>query len=82
MVAERLVTADDYPDADPSLPTPGSLVFGQASGPVDLRDVRNWWSYAPGADRQHPEGPGRDPRGRDNHPVVHVAYEDAQSYAR
>lgn len=44
-VAGRLVTADDYPDADPSLLTLGSLVFRQASGPVDLRDVRNWWSY-------------------------------------
>jgi formylglycine-generating enzyme len=48
--AERPVTAADYPDADPSLLTPGSLVFHRASGPVSLRDVRNWWSYVPGAD--------------------------------
>jgi sulfatase modifying factor 1 len=81
-VAERPVTADDYPDADPCLLTPGSLVFHQASGPVDLRDVRNWWSYTPGADWRHPEGPGSDLRGRDSHPVVHVACEDARSYAR
>jgi formylglycine-generating enzyme len=80
--AERPVTAGDYPDADPALLTPGSLVFRQAGGPVDLRDVRNWWSYTPGADWRHPEGPGSDLRGRDDHPVVHVAYEDARSYAR
>jgi formylglycine-generating enzyme required for sulfatase activity len=80
-VAERPVTAADYPDADPSLLTPGSLVFRQASGPVDLRDVRNWWSYTPGADWQHPEGPESDLSGRDTHPVVHIACEDAEAYA-
>jgi sulfatase modifying factor 1 len=81
-VAERPVTADDYPEADPSLLTPGSLVFHQTSGPVDLRDVRNWWTYLPGADWRHPEGPGSDLRGRDAHPVVHVAYADAVAYAQ
>jgi formylglycine-generating enzyme required for sulfatase activity len=81
-VAERPVTPADYPDAHPSLLAPGSLVFHQASGPVDLRNVRNWWSYRPGTDWQHPEGPGSDLRGRDDHPVVHVAYADAQAYAR
>src|SRR2546421_11393277 len=70
-LAERPVSAADYPDADPSLLTPGSLVFHQPSGPVDLRDVRNWWSYTPGADWRHPEGPGSDVRGRGSHPVVH-----------
>ncbi len=80
-VAERPVTAADYPDADPLLLTPGSLVFHRTSGPVDLRDVRNWWSYTPGADWRHPEGPGSDLDGREAHPVVHVAYEDAATYA-
>jgi formylglycine-generating enzyme len=80
-VAQRPVTTADYPGADPSLLTPGSLVFHQPAGPVDLRDVRNWWSYVPGADWQHPEGPGSDLRGRDTHPVVHIAYEDAEAYA-
>ena len=79
--AERPVTAADYPDADPSLLTPGSLVFHRSAGPVDLRDVRNWWSYVPGTDWRHPEGPGSDLNGNDSHPVVHVAYEDAEAYA-
>jgi len=80
-VAERPVSAADYPEADPSLLTPGSLVFHQPRGPVDLRDPRNWWSYTPGACWQRPEGPGSDLTGRDDHPVVHVAYEDAHAYA-
>jgi formylglycine-generating enzyme required for sulfatase activity len=79
--AERPVSAADYPDADPSLLTPGSLVFRQPGGPVDLRDIRNWWSYTPGADWRHPEGPGSGLRGRDRHPVVHVAFGDARAYA-
>lgn len=80
-VAERPVSAIDYPGADPSLLVPGSLVFRKASGPVDLADVRNWWSYTPGASWSCPEGPGSDLSGRETHPVVHVAYEDARSYA-
>jgi len=80
-VAERPVSAADYPEADPSLLTPGSLVFHQPHGPVDLRDPRNWWSYTPGACWQRPEGPGSDLTGRDDHPVVHVAYADAHAYA-
>ena len=38
----------DYPDADPALLVPGSLVFRRTAGPVDLRDYRNWWAYVPG----------------------------------
>ena len=81
-VAERPVTADDYPDADPALLVPGSLVFHPCRGPVDLRDVRQWWAYLPGASWRAPEGPGSDLAGRDDHPVVHVAFDDALAYAR
>ena len=70
-----------YPDADPSLLVPGSLVFRKPSGPVDLRDYRAWWEYAPGANWRHPEGPDSTIDGRDDHPVVHVTYEDACAYA-
>lgn len=52
--AERAPAAEDYPDANPELLVPGSLVFRKTSGPVDLRDYRNWWSWAPGADWRHP----------------------------
>lgn len=81
-VAERPVTQADYPRADPALLVPGSAVFRQPERRVDLREIRNWWAYAPGASWRHPEGPASGLAGRDCHPVVHVAYEDAQAYAR
>jgi sulfatase modifying factor 1 len=80
-LAERAPAAADYPAADPALLVPGSLVFQQAAGPVDIRDVRNWWAYVPGASWRHPEGPGSDLSRRDRHPVTHVAFGDALAYA-
>jgi sulfatase modifying factor 1 len=80
-VAEQPPGRADYPDADPDLLVPGSLVFRRTAGPVDLRDYRNWWAYVPGACWRHPEGPGSDCRRRERHPVTHVAYPDAQAYA-
>jgi formylglycine-generating enzyme len=80
-VAERPLDPDDYPDAEPELLVPGSLVFRKAPGPVPLDDVRNWWEYVPGAFWKKPGGPGTTINGRDRHPVVQVAYEDAEAYA-
>jgi sulfatase modifying factor 1 len=80
-VAERPLDPTLYPDADPDLLVPGSLVFQRARGPVDLRDYRNWWAYVPGASWRAPEGPGSATDGREQHPVTHVAYEDALAYA-
>jgi sulfatase modifying factor 1 len=80
-VAERPLDAADYPEADPDLLVPGSLVFRRSDGPVDLRNWANWWAYVPGADWQHPEGASSDIGGRHRHPVVHVAAEDAEAYA-
>jgi formylglycine-generating enzyme len=80
-VAERPLDPAVYPDADPELLVPGSLVFFAASGPVDLRDVSNWWRYVPGASWRHPRGPGSTLHGLDTHPVTHVAAEDADAYA-
>jgi formylglycine-generating enzyme len=79
--AERAPVPGDYPDADPNLLVPGSLVFRKTRGPVDLNDHRNWWTWKPGANWRHPEGPGSTLHGRDRHPVTHVAYEDAEAYA-
>jgi formylglycine-generating enzyme len=79
--AERPLDPGDYPDADPELLVPGSLVFRRTAGPVDLRDVRKWWEYVPGAYWKRPGGPGTTINGRDRHPVVHVTSEDAQAYA-
>jgi formylglycine-generating enzyme len=80
-LAERPLAAADYPEADPALLVPGSLVFQRTPGPVDLRDYRNWWAYVPGACWRRPLGQGSDCRGRRQHPVTHVAYEDAEAYA-
>jgi formylglycine-generating enzyme required for sulfatase activity len=80
-VAERSPERAEYPDADPRLLVPGSLVFRPTRGPVDLRDFRNWWAYVPSACWRTPEGPGSDVYTRARHPVVHVAYEDAAAYA-
>ena len=81
-MAERTPDGAQYPDADPDLLVPGSLVFAPTSGPVDLRDFRNWWSWTPGAYWRRPEGAGSNIGGRERHPVVHVSYEDAAAYAK
>ena len=80
-VAERPLDPEQYPDADPDLLVPGSLVFHGTAGPVDLDDYRNWWAYLPGAFWKRPGGKGTTVNGRDRHPVVHVACEDAEAYA-
>ena len=80
-VAERELDPADYPDADPELLVPGSLVFRKAPGPTPLTDFRAWWEYVPGASWKRPGGPGTTINGRDHHPVVQVAFEDAAAYA-
>jgi sulfatase modifying factor 1 len=80
-LAERPLDAADYPGADPDLLRPGSLVFHATSGPVNLRDVSQWWRYEPGAQWRHPQGPGSTVGGLEQHPVTHVAAEDAEAYA-
>ena len=80
-VAERAPDPRDYPDADPRLLVPGSLVFHKTPGPVSLSDPRKWWAYVPGACWRNPHGPGSTLHGLDRHPVVQVAYEDAEAYA-
>lgn len=80
-VAERTPNPRNYPGINPEQLVPGSLVFRRPSGPVDLRDYRAWWVYLPGAAWHCPEGPGSTIAGREHHPVVHVAYEDALAYA-
>ncbi|MCD2153206.1 formylglycine-generating enzyme family protein [Rhodococcus cerastii] len=71
----------DYPDADPALLVPGSLVFNSPPAPVSLDDYTQWWSFTPGADWRHPEGADSNIGGRERHPVTHVSYFDAQAYA-
>jgi len=60
---------------------PGSMVFTPPAAPVLLNDYSQWWHWVVGADWQHPEGPESSLKGREKHPVVHIAYEDAVAYA-
>jgi formylglycine-generating enzyme len=65
----------------PELLVPGSLVFAPTHEQVDLRDWSRWWRWTPGADWRHPTGPGSSTDGKDDHPVVQVAWADAVAYA-
>ncbi|WP_408642136.1 formylglycine-generating enzyme family protein [Speluncibacter jeojiensis] len=80
--AETAPDPADYPGADPALLVPGSLVFTPPPGRVPLDDYTRWWSFVPGADWRHPEGPDSNVGGREHHPVTQVSYSDALAYAR
>lgn len=61
---------------------PSSAVFVRPPAGIDRNDAYQWWSYVPGANWRHPHGAGSSIDGLENHPVVHIAYEDAEAYAR
>jgi formylglycine-generating enzyme required for sulfatase activity len=80
-VAERPLDPADFPGAPPENLQPGSMVFTRTRGPVDLRHLNLWWTWTPGASWRQPEGPGSSTEERADHPVVHIAFEDAEAYA-
>jgi len=80
--AEKRPDPKDYPGALPHMLYAGSLVFTPPDHPVDLRNWSQWWTLLKGADWRHPHGLKSSINGLDDHPVVHVAYSDAQAYAR
>lgn len=79
--AEKPADPAQYPGADPSMLVPSSVVFVSPTGPVDMRNHYNWWQYVADADWRHPRGPGSSLDGLQEHPVVHIAHEDAAAYA-
>lgn len=83
-VAEIPPDPKDYPGLLPEYARPGSLVFTKTTGPVPLTDYHLWWAFTEGADWRHPLGPGGDLDSLDlwDHPVVQVAYPDAEAYAK
>lgn len=81
-VAERPLKPEDFPGVPREQLQPGSIVFTPPGLDVSLRNPQAWWRYEKGASWKHPEGPQSDTRGREDHPVVHVAYEDADAYAK
>ncbi len=70
------------PKPPDSLLVAGSLVFFPPNGPVSLNDYSQWWRWMPGANWRQPEGKGSNLDNRWDHPVVHVAYEDAVAYCQ
>ena len=81
-VAERTPRREDFPEAPAENLVPGSVVFTPTTEPVLLNNHFQWWRYQPGANWRHPEGPGSDWKSRERFPVVHIAYEDAEAYAK
>jgi formylglycine-generating enzyme required for sulfatase activity len=80
-VAELPPDPDMYPGARPETLVPSSLVFTPTAEAVPLSEPLRWWRYTPGADWRHPTGPGSHLRSLMDHPVVHVAWDDARAYA-
>jgi formylglycine-generating enzyme len=81
-IAERKPRAEDFPEAPPEKLVAGSVVFKAPDHPVPLDNHLQWWTYVPGANWRHPNGPGSNIKGKDDYPVVHIAYPDAEAYAK
>ena len=81
-VAEIAPDPADYPGMDPALGQPGSLVFVRTAAPVPLYDHSQWWAFRLGADWRHPTGPDSGIDDLLDHPVTHVAFADAEAYAK
>ena len=81
-IAGRKPTQEEFPTAPPENLVAGSAVFKPTPEPVALDSYYQWWSYLPGADWQHPTGPESSLEGRGKYPVVQVAYDDAEAYAK
>ncbi len=80
-LAERPLNPADFPGAPRENLVPGSMLFHKTDGPVDTRNYANWWAWVPGTSWRHPLGPASSLETFAQHPVVHVAYEDAEAYA-
>jgi formylglycine-generating enzyme required for sulfatase activity len=81
-LAERGPDPADYPGAIEEFLVPASTVFLKPARRVDLGNPYNWWTYVPGAQWRHPQGPGSCVDSLLDHPVVHVAWADVEAYAR
>ena len=81
-VAEQPLDPKLYPGVAAADLVAGAMVFRPSTGPIDLRDWRQWWDWAPGASWRHPFGPGSGVEDKPDHPVVQICYPDAWAYAR
>ena len=80
-VSERPPDPKLYPDLPPEEQIPESVVFLPPPPTVDRSEPLSWWALIAGADWRHPQGPDTNLDGLMQHPVVHVAFEDALAYA-
>lgn len=80
--AERSADPEKYPGVSAEMLAPSSTVFVRPTGKVDIRNHYNWWFYLQGANWKHPQGPDSNIDDLLDHPVVHIAYEDAEAYAK
>jgi len=80
-VAERPLSKEQFPNLSDGERSPGSLVFKPPEKGIQQLAYLSWWQWTPGANWRHPFGPDSDIQGKDDHPVVHIAYEDAAAYA-
>jgi formylglycine-generating enzyme required for sulfatase activity len=85
-IAEKVPSADDFPPGYPKPPpenlVAGSTVFTPSEGAVPLDVHYRWWAYVKGANWRHPLGPESDLTGKENYPVVQIAYDDALAYCQ
>jgi sulfatase modifying factor 1 len=80
-IAEKTPTAEEFPGAPPENLYAGSVVFSPPNHAVSLNDHFQWWKYVKGANWRHPTGSNSSIKGKENFPVVQVAYADAEAYA-
>ena len=81
-IAEKTPTAEEFPGAPPENLYAGGVVFSPPNHPVPLNDHFQWWRYVKGANWRHPTGPLSSITGKENYPVVQIAYQDAKAYAK
>jgi formylglycine-generating enzyme len=81
-VAERKPRGRSYPGTPVEDLMAGSVVFSPARRSAHRDYDFRWWRYVVGANWRHPSGPHSSIEGKDNYPVVQVAYEDAAAYAK
>ena len=59
----------------------GALTFKSSTEKLNnLYDFSQWWRWTVGANWKHPQGPNSTIEGKEQHPVVHIAYQDALAY--
>lgn len=89
-IAEQEINIDEMmkqlppgtPPPDPELLQPFSLVFKDQPPGKPMYYPSEWWQMLPGASWQQPQGPGSSIEGKEDHPVVHIAWYDAMAYCK